>query len=101
MSVYVPPNAGNPVHMVALGSSFASGPGIAPAIDRGAGRSGQNYAHILAERLKARLTDLSVSGATLSEVLDETKVGFGRVFPPQVAQIPPSQSLEVATTWAT
>lgn len=51
-------------HVAALGSSFAAGPGVAPIVDRRANRSGRNYAHLVAERLGARLTDLTVSGAT-------------------------------------
>ena len=39
---------------VALGSSFAAGPGIAPVLDKAAGRSGRNYPHLVAERARAR-----------------------------------------------
>jgi len=39
---------------VALGSSFASGPGIEPIIDPRCGRSGSNYAHLVAGRLGRR-----------------------------------------------
>ncbi|WP_433607423.1 SGNH/GDSL hydrolase family protein [Dactylosporangium sp. CA-139114] len=57
------------MHIVALGSSFAAGPGIEPVLDRETGRSGRNYARLLAARLDARLTDLSVSGATTGSLL--------------------------------
>ena len=54
---------------MALGSSFAAGPGIEPAADRRTGRSARNYARLLGQRLDARVTDLSVSGATTDTLL--------------------------------
>jgi hypothetical protein len=61
----------SPVHLIAaLGSSFAAGPGIDPIVDVGAMRSGSNYAHLLAKATDARLVDLTVSGATTSNILD-------------------------------
>lgn len=71
--------------IAALGSSFAAGPRIPPqAGPRGAGRSAQNYAHILAERLGADLTDLTVSGATLSNISHERQKTYTATFPPQI-----------------
>lgn len=75
-------------HVVALGSSFAAGPGIQPQAMKAAGRSERNYAHLLATRLDAKLTDLTVSGATLRNVLSEPQVYFGHQFEPQVASLP-------------
>lgn len=63
---------------VALGSSFAAGPGITPVVDVGAERSGRNYAHQLAQRLGLDLLDATVSGATTSNLLyqpQETNTG--------------------------
>jgi lysophospholipase L1-like esterase len=57
---------------VALGSSYAAGPGLGdrvPGSPRLAGRSTHNYAHILASRLKLRLTDMTFSGATVEQIL--------------------------------
>jgi lysophospholipase L1-like esterase len=57
---------------VALGSSYAAGPGLGDRVASGprlAGRSTHNYAHILADRLKLRLTDASFSGATIAQTL--------------------------------
>jgi lysophospholipase L1-like esterase len=54
---------------VALGSSFAAGPGIAPVVDRRARRSGRNYAHQVADALSLSLTDVTFSGATTAHVL--------------------------------
>jgi lysophospholipase L1-like esterase len=57
---------------VALGSSYAAGPGLgdrAQGSPRLAGRSTYNYAHLLATRLKLRLTDVSFSGATIAQII--------------------------------
>lgn len=74
--------------IVALGSSFAAGIGIKPIIDKAAMRSGSNYAHQLAEKLNADLTDLTVSGATLYNVLDEPQDFQGKQFRPQLDSLP-------------
>ena len=76
------------LHIVALGSSFAAGPGIQPQALKIAGRSGRNYAHLLAERLGAKLTDLSVYGATLNTILSEPQVLNGNRFEPQLQSLP-------------
>ena len=86
-----------PLHTVALGSSFAAGPRIPPQVNRAAGRSGQNYAHILADRLGARLTDLTVSGATLQTVLSEPQVTSRARFEPQLANFPPEADIVTIT----
>lgn len=71
--------------VAAIGSSFAAGPSIEPIIDKSAMRSGRNYAHQLAEKLNADLTDLTVSGATLLNVLNEPQQArSGDVFAPQL-----------------
>lgn len=57
---------------VAMGSSFAAGPGVATPADNPptrCARSIDNYAHILARDLNLRLTDVSCSGATTEHVL--------------------------------
>lgn len=75
--------------IAALGSSFAAGPGIAPVEDASAMRSGRNYAHQLAERLDARLVDLTVSGATTANVIDvPQQLADGSSRPPQVDGVP-------------
>ncbi len=57
---------------VALGSSYAAGPGLG---DRVAGspwraaRSEHNYAHLVAERLRLRLVDATFSGATVAQIV--------------------------------
>ena len=57
---------------VAMGSSFAAGPGIAPrasASPRRAGRSAGNHAHLVASALGLDLHDVTYSGATTSDIL--------------------------------
>lgn len=84
-----------PSHIVNLGSSFAAGPGIAPQADSAARRSSANYAHILARQLggggtttNPKLTDLTVSGATLLNILREPQKLLGHTFPPQIDHVP-------------
>ncbi|KAI1757271.1 SGNH hydrolase-type esterase domain-containing protein [Xylaria castorea] len=77
-----------PLRIASLGSSFAAGPSIAPVENGSAGRSGANYAHLVAERVGGSLTDLSVCGATLLHLLDTPQHAGGRVFPPQIEDLP-------------
>jgi lysophospholipase L1-like esterase len=52
-------------------------------------RSQKNYAHRLAERLGARLVDLTVSGATTANIVDTPQqTAGGVVYPPQVDGVP-------------
>ena len=59
---------------VALGSSMAAGPGIAPRAKDApwrAGRSAANYPHLVAQRLGLDLVDVTYSGATTAHVLTD------------------------------
>jgi len=85
------------LHIVSLGSSFAAGPGIPPQINKPAMRSGHNYSHQLAERLQARLTDLTVSGATLRNVLSEEQVLSKSRFAPQLVSVPSDADIVTIT----
>ena len=63
---------------VAMGSSFAAGPGIAPAESgspSGCARSASNYANLTAQFLGADLTDVSCSGATTANILTDDQDG--------------------------
>ena len=81
-------------NIVCLGSSFAAGPGIPPIIDGNASRSGENYAHQIAKKYDARLTDLSVSGATLENIISESQaVNPSITFPPQIEGVPQDADL--------
>jgi lysophospholipase L1-like esterase len=76
------------MHIVALGSSFAAGPSIPPQTNAAARRSGANYPSLLAKELGARLTDLSSSGATLLNVLNEPQQTLLATLPPQIDLLP-------------
>jgi lysophospholipase L1-like esterase len=63
---------------VAMGSSFAAGPGVsvrAPGSPRRAGRSSRNYAHLVARALELDLHDVTYSGATTGDILEHSAGG--------------------------
>ena len=65
-----------PARYVAMGSSFAAGPGITRPADQtpdGCGRSADNYAHQLARRRGLNLVDVSCSGAVTASLLQPWK----------------------------
>lgn len=67
---------------VAMGSSFAAGPGVTSSADQPAtrcARSTDNYAHLLARKLGLQLDDVSCSGATTAHIL-----GPWDALPPQI-----------------
>ena len=81
---------------VALGSSMAAGPGIAPARQDAplrAGRSAANYPHLVAERLGLDLVDVTYSGATTAHVLTDPQHSA----PPQVDALDGSETLVTVT----
>lgn len=70
---------------VALGSSFAAGPGVGPntpGTPPRCGRGTLNYPNLLAARLKLSLTDATCSGATTEHVL-----GPWNEVPPQIESV--------------
>lgn len=80
---------------VALGSSFAAGPGIAPKDDQAparCARSANNYAHVLARNLRLQLTDVSCSGATTAHLL-----GPWAELPPQLDALTGDTALVTVT----
>lgn len=83
--------------IAALGSSYAAGPGIKPLADRRAYRSARNYPHLLAERLGATLTDLTVSGATTDTIIDTPQRLLLHTFPPQLNGLPADADLVTIT----
>jgi lysophospholipase L1-like esterase len=84
--------------IAALGSSFAAGPGIDPVADTGAMRSGANYAHLLAATVGADLIDLTVSGATTANILDEPQqTAAGVSYAPQISGLPAEADLVTIT----
>ncbi len=83
---------------VALGSSFAAGPGIDPILDERAGRSGSNYAHLVARELDLDLVDVTCSGATTDDLLRTAqRVGWRRHVPPQLDAVGPDTDLVTIT----
>jgi lysophospholipase L1-like esterase len=84
--------------IAALGSSFAAGPGIDPVAEPLAMRSEKNYARQLADRLGARLVDLTVSGATTANIFDTPQqIADGVVYPPQADSIPADADVVTVT----
>ena len=85
------------LNYVAMGSSFAAGPGIPPA-QPGSGasacaRSQNNYAGIVARDLGANLSDATCSGATTANVLTDPQAGQ----PPQIQAVTSATQLVTVT----
>lgn len=81
---------------VALGSSMAAGPGIAPRAHgspRLAGRSARNYPHQIAERNGYQLVDVSYSGATTAHILTDPQ----NTAPPQIGALDGTEELVTIT----
>jgi len=79
---------------VALGSSFASGPLIPDVADQSCLRSTNNYANIVARKLKLALTDVSCGASTTANVVS-TPQG---VHPLQIDAVTPDTKLVTVTT---
>lgn len=62
-----------PETYVAMGSSFAAGPGEGPIVDRRCLRTGDNYPHRVAEKLGLELVDVTCSGSTAAELVTGPK----------------------------
>jgi hypothetical protein len=73
---------------VALGSSFAAGPGISPVDDRTCARSTMNYPHQVAAQLGLQLVDVSCSSATTANF-----DGPQGSVPPQLDAVTPDTAL--------
>lgn len=81
---------------VALGSSMASGPGLAPIVDEPCQRSGVNYPHRVAAELDVGLTDVTCAGATTDNVLATPQESAG-VDAPQLDAVTPETELVTVT----
>jgi len=77
---------------VALGSSFAAGPGVAEQLGN-CGRSDHNYAHLVAAELDLALTDVSCSGATTDNIRSTPQSGA----PPQIEAVTAETALVTVT----
>ncbi|WP_433781710.1 SGNH/GDSL hydrolase family protein [Actinomycetospora sp. CA-101289] len=82
---------------VALGSSFAAGPGIPPLVHRGALRSARNYPHLLADARGLDLVDATCSGATTADVRHRRQPTLTGALPPQVDALTPDTALVTVT----
>jgi lysophospholipase L1-like esterase len=81
---------------VALGSSFAAGPGVGrrrPGSSRRSGRSLGNYASLYAAEAGLELRDVSFTGATAAELLD----GQDGAGPPQIEAVTADTDLVTLT----
>jgi len=77
---------------VALGSSFAAGPGIPRQLGI-CGRSDHNYANLVARALDLSLTDASCSGATVDNIRNTPQNDM----PPQIDAVTPDTALVTIT----
>ena len=68
---------------MALGSSFASGPDIPDVVDGRCARSSRNYAHVVAEKLRLQLTDVTCAGATTDNIAGVPQ----STHPPQITAV--------------
>lgn len=83
---------------VALGSSFASGPGIEPLVHVGCRRSARNYSHLVAGELGLDLVDVSCGGATIDTLLDVAQeLLTGGSVPPQIHAVTADTDLVTIT----
>jgi lysophospholipase L1-like esterase len=81
---------------VALGSSYAAGPGITPAVPGSpppCARSAENYAHVVARERSLSLVDVTCSGATTVDVLHAGQFGL----PAQLAAVTAETQLVTVT----
>jgi lysophospholipase L1-like esterase len=76
-------DAPQPDDYVAMGSSFAAGPGVGhrdPGSPLACGRSDRNYAHLVAAQLGMKLKDVTSSRATIADILTDRQARQ----PPQI-----------------
>lgn len=80
---------------VAIGSSYAAGAGIGPLVadsPKRCGRTQNNYAHLVAERMRLDLVDVSCGGATTAHIL-----GPWSELPAQIDAVTPDTRLVTVT----
>ncbi|GAC68035.1 SGNH/GDSL hydrolase family protein [Gordonia soli] len=80
---------------VALGSSYAAGPGSSPLADRRCLRTADNYPHQVAAARHFRLADASCSGATTANILSVPQLPAARA--PQIDAVTPDTGLVTIT----
>lgn len=82
---------------VALGSSFAAGPGLPPLVDVGCARSSRNYPHLVAEKLGLNLIDVTCSGATVDNIMSVQQTAGGTKRPLQIDAVDANTALVTIT----
>ncbi|WAC57793.1 SGNH/GDSL hydrolase family protein [Gordonia sp. SL306] len=91
-----PASAGRPaVRYVALGSSYAAGPGATRLVDRRCLRTADNYPHQVAAARGLSLTDVTCSGATTANILRTPQSPYADV--PQITAVTPDTDLVTVT----
>ncbi len=88
--------AADTAQYVAMGSSYAAGPGILPLVPGSpprCARSGSNYAHVLARHRNLSVVDVSCSGATTVDVLHAGQFDL----PAQLDAVTPTTQLVTVT----
>ncbi|MGC4935134.1 SGNH/GDSL hydrolase family protein [Gordonia sp. DT30] len=80
---------------VALGSSYAAGPGGIRLTDMRCARSEGNYPSLVAQSLGLQLTDVSCSGATTADIVDRAQPGVADR--PQIDAVTADTSLVTLT----
>ena len=90
IAIAAEPSAGS--KYVALGSSFAAGPGVENQLGN-CGRSDSNYANLVANALNLELTDVSCNGATTDNIIDTPQNGAA----PQIEAVTADTQLVTVT----
>ncbi|WP_246385721.1 SGNH/GDSL hydrolase family protein [Novosphingobium hassiacum] len=90
-----PPKLAEGARYVAMGSSFAAGPGVGPTTPGTPARCGRgtlNYPNLVAAKFKLKLVDATCSGATTEHVL-----GPWSELPPQIESVDAATKLVTIT----
>lgn len=82
---------------MALGSSFAAGPGLPGDYDLGCDRSNRNYAHRVASKLRLALTDVTCSAAITANITTTPQTTATGVRPAQIDAVTPDTKLVTVT----
>ena len=88
--------AAPPATYVALGSSYAAGPGPSKIDDLACLRTSDNYPHQVAKARHLRLIDASCSGSTTADILHEAQ--RSKTHRPQIDAVTPDAAVVTITT---
>lgn len=82
---------------MALGSSYAAGPGVAPLSDPACLRGSGNYPHLVAAALGVSLMDVTCSSAVVANILTTPQRSFGATMAPQIDAVTADTRLVTVT----